>query len=77
MRNKPGALHDLLVPFQNSGIDLTRVETRPSRGGRWNYVFFIDFVGHQDTDAVKVVLRQVADQAADLKILGSYPQAVL
>ena len=77
MRNKPGALHDLLVPFQRAGIDLTRVETRPSRSGRWNYVFFMDFVGHRENEKVKAVLQEVAAQAADLKILGSYPQAVL
>ena len=77
VRNKPGALHDLLVPFQRAGIDLTRVETRPSRGGRWTYVFFVDFVGHRDNESIKLVLREVSEQAADLKILGSYPQAVL
>jgi chorismate mutase/prephenate dehydratase len=77
VHNKPGALHDLLVPFQRAGIDLTRVETRPSRSGRWTYVFFMDFVGHRDTDKIKTVLQEVASQSADLKILGSYPQAVM
>jgi len=77
VHNKPGALHDLLVPFQRAGIDLTRVETRPSRSGRWTYVFFIDFAGHRDDAKVKKVLQEVADQSADLKILGSYPQAVM
>jgi chorismate mutase/prephenate dehydratase len=77
MRNKPGALHDLLVPFRQANVDLTRVETRPSRSGRWTYVFFIDFLGHSETDDIQQVLQQVADQAADLKVLGSYPQAVL
>ena len=77
MRNKPGALHDLLVPFRQANIDLTRVETRPSRSGRWTYVFFIDFLGHSETADIQQVLQQVADQAADLKVLGSYPQAVL
>jgi len=77
VHNKPGALHDLLVPFQRAGIDLTRVETRPSRSGRWTYVFFMDFVGHRDDAKVKAVLKEVADQSADLKILGSYPQAVM
>lgn len=77
VRNKPGALHDLLVPFQRAGIDLTRVETRPSRSGRWSYVFFMDFVGHRNDERIKQVLQDVAEQAADLKILGSYPQAVM
>lgn len=77
VHNKPGALHDLLVPFERAGIDLTRVETRPSRSGRWTYVFFIDFAGHRDDPAIKKVLDQVAAQSADLKFLGSYPQAVM
>ncbi|MBR9910100.1 MAG: prephenate dehydratase [Gammaproteobacteria bacterium] len=77
MRNEPGALHDLLEPFHRFKIDLTRVETRPSRSGNWTYVFFIDFSGHVDDDAVKQALSEVGKRAADLKILGSYPKGVL
>jgi len=77
MRNEPGALHDLLEPFHRHNIDLTRVETRPSRTGAWNYVFFIDFTGHVDEAATKAVLEEVGQRASDLKILGSYPKAVL
>ncbi|MEJ2443275.1 MAG: prephenate dehydratase [Exilibacterium sp.] len=77
MRNKPGALHDLLEPFQRNKVDLTRVETRPSHSGAWNYVFFIDFAGHQDSDEVHAALQAVGERASDLKVLGSYPKAVL
>lgn len=77
MHNSPGALYHLLEPFHRLNIDLTRVETRPSRTGPWNYVFFIDFTGHQDDPAVASALRDVAARAADLKILGSYPKGVL
>ncbi|MEX2962378.1 prephenate dehydratase [Microbulbifer sp. TYP-18] len=77
MRNEPGALHDLLAPFQRHKVDLTRVETRPSQSGNWTYVFFIDFIGHRDTPAVEEALREVGSCAADLKILGSYPRGVL
>ncbi len=77
MRNEPGALHDLLEPFHRFKIDLTRVETRPSRSGNWNYVFFIDFNGHLDDDAVQKAIKEVSQRAADLKILGSYPHGVL
>jgi chorismate mutase / prephenate dehydratase len=71
MRNEPGALYNLL------GLDLTRVETRPSRTGAWNYVFFIDFNGHKTDDNVRQALEDVGKKAADLKILGSYPVGVL
>lgn len=77
MRNEPGALHNLLEPFHRHSIDLTRVETRPSRTGAWTYVFFIDFVGHADDVLISQVLKEVASRAADLKLLGSYPKAVL
>ncbi len=77
MRNQPGALHAILEPFHVHNIDLTRVETRPSRSGIWNYVFFIDFEGHQDDPVVCKVLERLGERANDLKILGSYPKGVL
>ncbi|MCL6417005.1 prephenate dehydratase [Aestuariirhabdus sp. Z084] len=77
MRNQPGALHDLLEPFRTEEVDLTRVETRPSNTGAWNYVFFIDFMGHVDEPRIAQVMRQVGVTASDLKVLGSYPQAAL
>lgn len=77
MRNESGALHNLLAPFYHASIDLTRIESRPSRSGAWNYVFFIDFNGHQLNDNVQAALKEVGDKAADLKILGSYPVGVL
>ncbi|MCV6627641.1 MAG: prephenate dehydratase [Cellvibrionaceae bacterium] len=77
MRNEPGALHDLLQPFHIYGIDLTRIESRPSSSGTWNYVFFIDLAGHQDDAVVKKALADVGAKAADLRVLGSYPEAVL
>ncbi len=76
-RNHPGALHDLLEPFHRHGIDLTRVETRPSRSGVWSYVFFIDFAGHKSDATVKSTLEEVAGRVSELKILGSYPRGVL
>ncbi len=77
MRNKPGALQELLMPFHDNGIDLTRIETRPSRSGKWTYVFFIDFAGHQQDPLVKAVLENVGQDVVALKVLGSYPRAVL
>jgi len=76
-RNEPGALHSLLEPFHRHGIDLTRIETRPSRTGVWTYVFFIDFSGHGDEASIRDVLKELRTRVSDLKILGSYPKAVL
>lgn len=77
MRNKPGALHELLASFYTKGIDLTRIETRPSRSGKWTYVFFIDFLGHQQAPNVLQALAEIKQQSVALKVLGSYPKAVL
>ncbi len=77
MRNKPGALYNLLAPFHRDGIDLTRIETRPSRNGAWSYVFFIDFVGHADKPEIAALLAEIVGLAADVRVLGSYPRAVM
>lgn len=76
-RNQPGALYQLLEPFHKAGISLTRIETRPSRTGTWNYAFFIDFEGHRNDPEIASLLAQLQGLAADYKWLGSYPHAVL
>jgi chorismate mutase / prephenate dehydratase len=77
VNNKPGALHDLIEPFRKHDLDMTRLESRPSRSSKWSYVFFIDFAGHQDDPIAAKVLKELTEDVAELKILGSYPQAVL
>ncbi|MDF1762615.1 MAG: prephenate dehydratase, partial [Oleibacter sp.] len=72
-RNRPGGLYQLLAPFHEAGISLTRIETRPDPSGTWNYLFFIDFEGHSEDDHIAVLLKQLRDVAVDFKWLGSYP----
>ncbi len=76
-RNKPGALYHLLEPFQGNNVSLTRIETRPSRTGTWGYVFFMDFEGHRQEQKVQSVLDEIEAEAVEMKILGSYPVAVI
>ena len=75
--NKLAALHELLAPFAGNNVNLTRIESRPSRKGMWDYVFFIDVDGHRDDEAVEKALTELSAEAAMLKVLGSYPKAVL
>lgn len=75
-RNQPGALYHLLEPFHRNAISLTAIETRPSRTGRWSYVFFIDFEGHRDDDKIRQVLEEIDRDALEVKLLGSYPRAL-
>jgi len=77
VRNKPGALLELLAPFREKGIDLTRLESRPSPSQKWNYVFFLDFMEHAKQKEVKELLDDLIEMGCDIKVLGSYPIAVL
>jgi chorismate mutase/prephenate dehydratase len=75
--NRPGALHEVLQAFADAGISMTRIESRPARAGKWEYVFFVDIDGHQADARVAAALARVAATASLLRILGSYPRAVL
>ena len=75
-RNRPGALFDLLQPLARYGIDMTRIESRPARRGLWEYLFYVDFHGHQTDDGVAAALKELESNAALFKLLGSYPLAV-
>jgi len=77
IKDKPGALFNLLVPFSDAGISLTRIESRPSQKKAWEYVFFIDLLGHIEDQAVRKVLESLEEQVHSLKVLGSFPRAPL
>ncbi|MFP4611633.1 MAG: prephenate dehydratase [Thiohalophilus sp.] len=76
-RNKPGALYTMLAPFAKHNISMSRIESRPSHQGMWNYAFFIDIEGHIDNDNVRQAIDELEQTASMVKILGSYPRAVL
>jgi len=77
MPNKPGALHQMLEPFAENAISMSRIESRPSRLANWEYVFFIDINGHVDDKKVTQCLDALREKTSMLKVLGSYPRAVL
>ena len=74
-KDRAGALFQLLEPFSEAHINLTKIESRPSRRAAWDYNFFIDLEGHQDDEAVKKALAVVRSRAATFRVLGSYPKA--
>jgi chorismate mutase / prephenate dehydratase len=76
-QNKPGAMVDLLEPLAKNGVSMTKFESRPSKQGLWDYVFFVDIEGHIDDEKVTDALNQIRTKAAFVKILGVYPAAVL
>lgn len=75
--NKAGSLFSLIQPFSRHGIDMTRIESRPSRNNNWDYVFFIDVIGHQEDENVRAAIDEVREHAAYFKLLGSYPRAAI
>ena len=75
-RNRAGSLHRLLAPLSEYGISMSRIESRPSQTGLWEYIFFIDLEGHVNDEIVQKALTVIEQEAALFKVLGSYPRAI-
>ncbi|MDR3212801.1 MAG: prephenate dehydratase [Azoarcus sp.] len=73
--NRPGAVHALLEPFSRHGVDMSRLQSRPAPGGMWEYVFYIDVLGHRNDAPVAAALAELGERAGFVKVLGSYPAA--
>ena len=73
--NRPGAVHDMLVPLKKHGVSMTRFESRPARSGQWEYYFYIDLQGHPSQPHVAAALHDLQSLCAFYKILGAYPLA--
>ena len=71
--NRPGAVHDMLVPLKVHGVSMTRFESRPARSGQWEYYFYIDLAGHPDDPRVSTALEELRSTCAFFKVLGTYP----
>jgi chorismate mutase/prephenate dehydratase len=71
--NRPGALHDLLVPLKKHGVSMTRFESRPARSGQWEYYFYLDIQGHTSQAHVAQALKELEGLCAFYKVLGTYP----
>jgi prephenate dehydratase len=74
VKDEAGALYKLLGVFANADINLTKIESRPSREKKWAYMFLIDFEGHKDEDGIRRVLEDVKGRTSYYKLLGSYPR---
>ncbi len=75
LKDKPGALYQILKIFADMNINLTKIESRPSRKALGDYIFFIDFEGHREDEKIKKALKELKSGTSFLKILGSYPAA--
>ena len=73
----PGALFRLLEPLATSGISMTRIESRPSRRRKWDYVFFLDVEGHAEDPKLAGALAELKRRSSLFRVLGSYPRSIL
>ncbi|MDD5431807.1 MAG: prephenate dehydratase [Candidatus Omnitrophica bacterium] len=73
IKDKVGALHEMLLPFKKYKINLTKIESRPSKRKAWDYYFFVDLEGHVENPKVKKALQELENKCKFLKVLGSYP----
>jgi len=72
--HKAGALVDVLQEFRKHGLNLTNIESRPSKKREWEYYFFADFIGHKEEENVKVALEEAKNHCLQLSVLGSFPR---
>ncbi len=75
IKDKVGALFSLLYPFEKQGLNLSSIESRPSRKKAWDYYFFIDFLGHVSDPKAQKAIREIEKSALLVKVLGSYPRS--
>ena len=73
-KDRPGALYEMLIPFKRYNINLTKIESRPSKTETWKYYFFLDLEGHRQDEKVKKALSELEENCLFFKILGSYPK---
>ena len=72
--DRPGGLYNILGIFQKNNINLTKIESRPSKKGLGKYLFFVDFNGHKDSDIIRNIIDEIDENTYFLKVLGSYPR---
>lgn len=72
--DRPGELYKVLGIFQKNNINLTKIESRPSKKGLGKYLFFVDFIGHKDDVVIQNILKEIDENTYFLKILGSFPE---
>ena len=77
IKHVPGALYEILEKFNANKINLTKIESRPTKNTPWEYNFYVDFEGHQSDKNIQNTLEKIRDNTIFLKVVGSYPRAEL
>jgi len=74
LKDEIGALQNALKPFSERGLNLCKIESRPSKKKSWDYFFFVDFVGHPEETTVSEAIQELKGACAFFRLLGSYPE---
>ncbi|MEA3362165.1 MAG: ACT domain-containing protein, partial [Thermodesulfobacteriota bacterium] len=75
VKDEPGILYRMLEPFSKREINLAKIESRPMKQKAWEYIFFLDLIGHIDDPKISAAVEELRDHCHFLKVLGSYPIA--
>ena len=75
VKHRPGALYESLKEFASRNINLTKLESRPTRQKPWEYNFYLDFTGHRQDKEARAALKGLEETSIFVKVLGSYPKA--
>jgi chorismate mutase/prephenate dehydratase len=76
-KNVPGAMVSILEPLSKNQVSMTKLESRPAKMSLWEYIFFVDIEGHHQDANIKQALAEIEQRASFVKVLGSYPVAVV
>lgn len=74
IKDRPGVLYEILKHLAAADVNLTKIESRPSRRAKWQYAFFMDFIGHHEDAHIRAALEKIEDSCEQVRILGSYPR---
>lgn len=77
IKHEPGSLHRIIENFYKNNVNLTKIESRPTRTNIWEYNFYVDFEGHEKNSQISEMLDKIKQETLFMKVLGSYPSAKL
>ncbi|MGY5141301.1 MAG: prephenate dehydratase [Candidatus Nitrosopumilus sp. Bin_571-38] len=77
IKHEPGSLYRIIENFNKNNVNLTKIESRPTKSNTWEYNFYVDFEGHQNNSKILEMLKKIKQETLFMKILGSYPSAKL
>ncbi|MEO2200503.1 MAG: ACT domain-containing protein, partial [Nitrosopumilus sp.] len=75
IKHEPGSLFRIIENFNKNNVNLTKIESRPTKTNSWEYNFYVDFEGHQKNSKISEMLDEIKKETLFIKILGSYPSA--